>query len=63
MKTIEVKVYKESDGVQLPIYMTNGSAGMDVYAFLEEEVLIKPMERVLVPTGIRVEIPEVTKYR
>lgn len=58
MKIVEVKIYKESDDVQLPIYMTKGSAGMDVYAFLEEEVVIKPMERVLIPTGIRVEIPE-----
>jgi dUTP pyrophosphatase len=38
--------------------MTKGSAGMDVYAFLKEDVVIKPMERVLIPTGIKVEIPE-----
>lgn len=58
MKEVEVKIYKESAKVKEPVYMTKGSAGMDVYAFLDEDVIIKPMERVMVPTGIKVEIPE-----
>ena len=56
MKKISVKVIKE-DSVSLPIYMTDGSAGMDVHAYLKEDIIIKPFERVLVPTGLKVEIP------
>ncbi|WP_394839154.1 dUTP diphosphatase [Pendulispora rubella] len=43
--------------VPLPRYQTAGSAGMDLVAALEKPVRIKPMERVLVPTGLRFAIP------
>lgn len=41
----------------LPEYKTKGAAGMDVKANLDEPVTIKPMERVLIPTGLFAEIP------
>lgn len=41
----------------LPNYKTNGSAGMDITANLEESVLLKPLERKLVPTGLFIELP------
>jgi dUTP pyrophosphatase len=56
MKRVEVKVIKE-DGVILPKYMTDGAVGMDVYANLTEAVTLKSLERKLIPTGIRMEIP------
>ncbi len=56
MDRVEVKVVAES-GAKLPQYMTEGSAGMDVYAFLKESVKIDSLERVLIPTGIKMEIP------
>lgn len=56
MKEIKVKVIKEKHA-KLPLYMTEGSAGMDVYAELTEDIIIKPLERVLIPTGLKVEIP------
>ncbi len=37
--------------------MTEGSSGMDLFAFLEEEVVLEPGERKLIPTGIAVAIP------
>ena len=37
---------------QLPAYETDGSAGMDLRAFLEEPVTLAPMERALIPTGL-----------
>ncbi len=40
----------------LPSYETSGSAGMDVRAFLDKELILKPMQRVLVPTGLYCEI-------
>jgi dUTP pyrophosphatase len=41
----------------LPAYETAGSAGMDLRANLDEPVVLKPLERVLVPTGLFTEIP------
>jgi dUTP diphosphatase len=41
----------------LPEYATTGSAGMDLRAFLPEAVVLDPLERALIPTGIYVELP------
>ena len=61
-KTIKVSVKKLShydESFSLPNYETTGSAGADVRASLGlgESLLIKPGERVLVPTGLSMEIP------
>ena len=41
----------------LPQYSTEASSGMDMRANLEHEVLLKPLERIMVPTGLFLEIP------
>ena len=41
----------------LPGYETAASAGMDIRANLEQEVVLKSMERLLIPTGLFMEIP------
>jgi dUTP pyrophosphatase len=41
----------------LPQYETAHAAGMDMRAFIEEEIVIKPMQRMLVPTGLHIELP------
>jgi len=41
----------------LPTYETHASAGMDLRANLAEEVLLKPLERALIPTGLFIELP------
>lgn len=56
MKKVCVKIICE-DGVKLPEQMTIGSSGMDVYAFISEPIVLNSLERTLVRTGIRVEIP------
>ena len=53
---MKVKVINKSDN-GLPRYETDHSAGMDLRAFLKEEILLKPLERVLVPTGLFIELP------
>jgi dUTP pyrophosphatase len=53
---IDVKIVNRS-GNPLPYYATDGAAGMDVRAFLEEPVELQPLERALIPTGLFVEIP------
>ena len=44
-------------GAQLPRYMTEHAAGMDIHAAVAEDIIIKPGERVLVGTGLAVAIP------
>ncbi len=56
--TIKVKRIKGNETGPLPAYMTEHAAGLDVYAFLEEDVLIAPGQRRLIPTGLTVAIPE-----
>lgn len=56
MEEINVKIIKEN-GVETPKYMTEGSAGMDVCAKLNEPIILGSLERALIPTGIKVEIP------
>lgn len=57
MKKVEVKVVLE-DGVQEPFYATVGSAGMDIRANIKEAIVLKPLERKLIPSGIRLGIPD-----
>lgn len=54
---VKVKVINRSDNA-LPAYETTASAGMDVRAANEGEIVLKPMERKLIPTGLFLEIPE-----
>lgn len=42
----------------IPTYATEGASGMDLRAYTEEPIILRPMERMLVPTGIYVEIPQ-----
>ena len=53
---MKIKI-KSISGI-LPEYETEGSAGMDVRAYTEEDIVIKPGKRVLVPTGLLMEIPK-----
>lgn len=53
---INVNVYNESTN-PLPQYETLGAAGLDVRAFIPESITIAPGHRVLIPTGLYVEIP------
>jgi dUTP pyrophosphatase len=41
-----------------PCYMTEKSSGMDLYAAVDEEVILEPGRRQLIPTGIAISIPE-----
>jgi dUTP pyrophosphatase len=56
MSKIKVKVINQSVN-PLPEYATEGSAGMDIRANLEQAVTLKSLERQLIPTGIFIELP------
>ncbi len=42
----------------IPSYKTIGSAGMDLYANIVEPIVLKPLDRVLIPTGLYISIPD-----
>lgn len=54
---MKVKIVNNSSN-PLPEYSTVSSAGMDIRANLEEPVVLKPLERMLIPTGLYMELPE-----
>ncbi len=41
----------------LPSYQTNGSAGMDLRAYLEKDIVLRPLERSIIPTGLFMALP------
>ncbi|MBI5419825.1 MAG: dUTP diphosphatase [Deltaproteobacteria bacterium] len=54
---IRVRLLREGSADVLPAYQTEGASGMDLRADIEGEVVIPPMGRTLVPTGISVALP------
>ncbi len=54
---MEVKILNKS-GFNLPKYETTHSAGMDLKANIQESITIDPLQRVMVPTGLHIELPE-----
>lgn len=54
---MKVRVIKKNP-FDLPDYETGGSAGVDLQAYIDEPLTMKPMERCLVPTGLYIEQPE-----
>lgn len=54
---MQIKVINQSRH-PLPAYQTSLSAGLDLRANLEAPVILKPMQRALVPTGLFLELPE-----
>ena len=56
LKNMKIRIVNKSTN-PLPSYSTELSAGMDLRANLTESIVLKPMERKLVPTGLFVEIP------
>lgn len=56
MNTIPVKIINRSLN-PLPSYATPGAAGMDLRANIEEPVVLKSLERAMIPTGLFIELP------
>jgi len=54
--SLQIKIINLSNN-QLPNYATKGAAGMDIRAFVENEIIIRPLERILIPTGLFIELP------
>lgn len=56
MSNVKVRVINESTN-PLPEYVTEGAAGMDLRANLQNPLTLGPLERILVPTGLFIELP------
>jgi dUTP pyrophosphatase len=56
--TVEITLLPHASGLPLPERATAGSSGVDLRAAIREIILVRPGGRVLVPTGLRVAIPE-----
>ena len=59
MEFVEIKIKKLENAKDLPLptYMTEQSAGMDIYAAVESDIVIMPGERAIIPTGIAIALP------
>ena len=55
---VKILIKKTNKEVTTPKYKTDGSSGVDLSAFLEKKVVIKPNSSELIPTGLQVAIPE-----
>jgi dUTP pyrophosphatase len=53
---MNVRIINNS-GHSLPAYESANAAGMDLRAFTTEEIVLKPFQRLLIPTGLHIELP------
>lgn len=51
-----LKIFRMSHNKFVPEYKTEGAAGMDLCAAISEPITLKPLERFLVPTGLKIEL-------
>lgn len=54
---MEINIVNKSTN-ELPSYKTTGAAGMDLKAYIDNPVILNPLERKLIPTGLYIELPE-----
>ena len=52
-----LKIKKLRENAVIPKRGTGGSAGMDLYACIDEEITLKPQNLVMIPSGIAIELP------
>ena len=58
MNNLELKIERLPHCVALPAYATKGAAGMDLAAAIKTPVSLESLERALVPTGIKIQLPQ-----
>ena len=56
MQTVVISIINQSNH-PLPAYATEGSSGMDIRAFIPEPIVLQPLQRSLIPTGLFIELP------
>ena len=53
-----MKIKKLNENAKIPLYMTAGSAGFDLTAAIDCDIVIEPMQRALIPTGLAIALNE-----
>ncbi len=54
---INIEILSHAKNLPIPSYQTEGAAGLDLFAALTQPVKICPLERVLIPTGLKIDLP------
>jgi dUTP diphosphatase len=58
VEKVEIQIKRVRSGdIPLPVYMTDGSAGMDLIADIDGEIVLAPMTRAMIATGIAIALP------
>lgn len=60
MVTMKLKIKKLKPNAKIPKRATNGSAGMDLYACIDDSITLAPGQLAMVPTGLAIELPDNT---
>ena len=60
---VKVLVKRLDSKVNLPKYKTDGSSGLDLMAFINNPIKIKPYTSEIIPTGISIAIPKDTEIQ
>jgi|TARA_B100000282_G_C31590829_1_gene425569 dUTP pyrophosphatase len=55
---IDIEILDHSSDLPIPRYQTEGAAGMDLYAALSKPIILRPLERTLIPTGLKISLPK-----
>ncbi len=55
---MKIKLKKVRKDAKIPKYMTQKSAGLDIYACISSNITLKPGQRILIPTGIAISLPD-----
>ena len=55
---LKIKRVRQNSDLLMPAYQTQGASGLDLRADISESMLVQPMQRVLVPTGLALAIPQ-----
>ncbi len=55
---IDIEILDHASDLPIPKYQTEGAAGMDLYAALSKPIDLRPFERTLIPTGLKISLPK-----
>lgn len=54
---MELKIQKVKENAEIPVQATAGSAGIDLRACIDAPITVEPMQRIAIPTGLAIELP------
>ena len=55
---IDIEILDNASDLPIPKYQTEGAAGMDLYAALSKSIVLRPLERTIIPTGLKISLPK-----